>query len=696
MKTFLISLLMVFVLSYSSYCQQGWYSINTGISSHFHDIQFTSQNTGYIVGWSSKILKTTNSGDNWVQLSQGFTGDFQSVYFINDNTGWVIGGAGVIIKTTDGGLSWVSQYSGTSSILYSISFIDVNNGFIVGDGGYIRKTTNSGGTWVAQSLGTSAALTSIKFVDTNTGFIVGDGGRIYKTTNSGLSWYALQSGVSNNIGKAFFLNLNTGWVPGTNGIILKTTNGGTNWSINNSPSINWNMACYFVDANTGWVAGENGVIIKSTDGGITWSSQITGTTNNFRSNFFLNSNTGFAVGFNSTLLKTTNGGIGALSTPVLVSPANYSLNLPLTPTLVWNSVANATSYTYQVSTTSIFNNIVDSGTITSTQKTIASGKLNQAYTYFWRVCAKNSSETSNWSTVWYFSTTAGPNAPLLISPTHLSTNIPLTPTLTWTTVSGATTYLVQISSNSSFTTIIDSITSPSNQRIVPSGKLNLSSTYYWRVRANNSITYGPWSEVWIFNTAGLPEVPALVSPPNGALAVVKTPLMNWNDASNATSYTIQISTVSNFIVMSDSATVTASQYQVPTGKLFDWVTYFWRVRSNNNYGTSNWSTVWMFTVYPNGISSLGADIPKDYKLHGNYPNPFNPSTKIQFDVPKASDVKLIIYDASGREIERMYDGGMPAGKFVFTWNASKYSSGIYFARLITKEYSDIKRMILLK
>ena len=687
---------MVFALSYSSYCQQGWYPINTGVSSHFHDIQFTSQNTGYIVGWSSIILKTTNTGNNWIQLSQGFTGDYQTVYFLNDNTGWVIGGAGVIIKTTDGGLSWVSQYSGTSSILYSINFIDENNGFMVGSGGYMRKTTNSGGSWITQSLGTTAALTSLKFVDYNTGFIVGDGGRIYKTTNSGLSWFALQSGVTNNIGKAFFLNPNTGWIPGTNGIILKTTNGGTNWSINNSPSINWNMACYFVDANTGWVAGENGVIIKSTDGGITWSSQITGTTNNFRSNYFLNSNTGFSVGFNSTLLKTTNGGIGPLSTPVLVSPPNNSLNLPLTPTLVWNSVANATSYTYQVSTTSIFNNIVDSGTISSTQKTIASGKLTQAYTYFWRVCAKNSNETSNWSTVWYFATTAGPNAPLLISPAHLSTNIPLTPTLTWTTVSGATTYLIQIASNSGFTTIVDSITSFTSERIVPSGKLSMSSIYYWRVRAYNNITYGPWSEVWSFTTAGLPAVPVLVSPPNGALGVVKTPLMNWNDASNATSYTIQISTLSNFVVITDSATVLTSQYQVPSGKLFDWVTYFWRVKSNNSYGSSSWSSVWMFTVYPEHIGSIGGDIPKEYKLYSNYPNPFNPSTKIRFDIPKLSNINLIVYDALGREVERLHQGNIPAGKFEFIWNASGYSSGVYYARLVSSDFSDIKRMVLIK
>ncbi len=696
MKAIFFSLLLVFIQFGSSFSQQGWYPINTGVSSQFHDIQFTSQNTGYIVGWSSKILKTTNTGDNWTQLSQGFTGDYQTVFFINDNTGWVIGGAGVIIKTTDGGSSWVSQYSGTSSILYSISFVDVNNGFMVGGGGYIRKTTNSGGTWIAQSLGTSAALTSIKFVDYNTGFIVGDGGRIYKTTNSGLSWFALQSGVSNNIGKAFFLNPNTGWVPGTSGIILKTTNGGTNWSINNSPSINWNMACYFVDANTGWVAGENGVIIKSTDGGITWSSQITGTTNNFRSNFFLNSNTGFAVGFNSTVLKTTNGGIAALATPVLVSPANNSLNLPLTPTLVWNSVVNATSYIYQVSTTSIFNNIVDSGTVTSTQKTIASGKLNQAYTYFWRVCAKNGSGTSNWSTVWYFSTTAGPNAPFLLSPANLSTNIPLTPTLTWSVVSGATTYLIQIASNSGFTTIVDSITSPTSQRIVPAGKLNMSSTYYWRVRAYNSITFGPWSEVWSFSTAGLPAVPVLVSPPNGALAVQKTPLMDWNDVSTASSYTLQISTVSNFVVITDSATVTSSQYQVPSGKLFDWVTYFWRVKSNNAYGSSNWTAVWMFTVYPDFVNMISGEIPNSFKLHGNYPNPFNPTTKIRFDVPRLSDVKLIVYDALGREIERLHQGNIPAGKYEFTWNAEKQSSGIYYARLISKDYNEIKRMVLLK
>ena len=80
----------------------------------------------------------------------------------------------------------------------------------------------------------------------------------------------------------------------------------------------------------------------------------------------------------------------------------------------------------------------------------------------------------------------------------------------------------------------------------------------------------------------------------------------------------------------------------------------------------------------------------------NYTNPFNPETKIRFDVPRLSDVKLIVYDALGREIERLHQGNIPAGKYEFTWNAEKQSSGIYYARLISKDYNEIKRMVLLK
>ncbi|MCE1164878.1 MAG: YCF48-related protein [Bacteroidetes bacterium] len=691
---FIVSFLL---LAGSIYAQSGWVQQYTGTSNHILSLAFPNANTGFACGWSGTSLKTTNGGSNWVNAGAPIY-DYQSTFFVDVNTGWMVGHGGAIVKTTNSGISWITQTSGVYVYLMLVNFVDANTGYIAGYSGTVLKTTNGGTSWISQNSGVTVNLLSVKFLDANTGYITGDNSTIIKTTNGGSTWTSLVYGIYNNLGKVAFPNVNTGWVPGTNGLVYKTTNGGNIWTVQGSGNPNYFVSANFLNTSTGYISGAGGSVIKTTNGGTNYVTQTTPTTNELHWIYFINSETGWSCGYYGTIIKTTSGGnpVFTPDAPVLISPVNNSVNQPLMPTLTWNASTYATTYTYQVSTTSVFNNIIDSGTISSTQHIVGNGKLSSGYTYFWRVCANNSYGSSSWSTIWNFSTSVGPDAPNLISPANGSNNVSLTPTLTWSSVSGAVSYLVEISTNSDFTGITDSITTLATQRIVPAGKLSISSTYYWRVRANNNITYGPWSVVWNFSTMGLPSIPVLITPPNGALAVIKTPLMDWNNSANATTYTIQVSTISTFMVITDSATVTTSQYQVPSGKLFDWVTYFWRVKANNSYGSSNWSSVWMFTVYPDFVNAIGGGIPSEFKLYGNYPNPFNPSTKIRFDVPKLSNIKLIIYDALGREVDKLHQGNIPAGRFEYTWNAGKFSSGIYYARLIADEYSDIKRMVLIK
>jgi hypothetical protein len=101
------------------------------------------------------------------------------------------------------------------------------------------------------------------------------------------------------------------------------------------------------------------------------------------------------------------------------------------------------------------------------------------------------------------------------------------------------------------------------------------------------------------------------------------------------------------------------------------------------------------------IQTNTAETPRVYNLYQNYPNPFNPSTKIRFDViagnnGHSSAIRLIIYDVMGREIETLINGTMNPGTYEIQWNASKYSSGVYFYELSAGDYSSIKKLVLLK
>jgi predicted esterase len=89
-------------------------------------------------------------------------------------------------------------------------------------------------------------------------------------------------------------------------------------------------------------------------------------------------------------------------------------------------------------------------------------------------------------------------------------------------------------------------------------------------------------------------------------------------------------------------------------------------------------------------------LPEEYVLFQNYPNPFNPTTNIKYDLPKNSFVKLVVYDALGREVEILVNEKQSPGNYEATFNASQNPSGVYFYRLTTDGFSETKRMILIK
>ncbi|MFQ6007665.1 MAG: T9SS type A sorting domain-containing protein [Candidatus Zixiibacteriota bacterium] len=89
-------------------------------------------------------------------------------------------------------------------------------------------------------------------------------------------------------------------------------------------------------------------------------------------------------------------------------------------------------------------------------------------------------------------------------------------------------------------------------------------------------------------------------------------------------------------------------------------------------------------------------LPKDYALKQNYPNPFNPTTEIAFDLPEPAHVKLTIYNVLGQTVETLMERDMEAGSHTVTWDARKNASGVYFYRITTNNFTDTKKMLLLK
>lgn len=97
-----------------------------------------------------------------------------------------------------------------------------------------------------------------------------------------------------------------------------------------------------------------------------------------------------------------------------------------------------------------------------------------------------------------------------------------------------------------------------------------------------------------------------------------------------------------------------------------------------------------------GVENNTNIIPKEFKLYQNYPNPFNPTTKIKFEIPRKSNVTITVFDALGRRITQLMNGEKAPGVYDVEFDASKYSSGIFFYKLSAANFVQVRKMVLLR
>jgi plastocyanin len=121
-------------------------------------------------------------------------------------------------------------------------------------------------------------------------------------------------------------------------------------------------------------------------------------------------------------------------------------------------------------------------------------------------------------------------------------------------------------------------------------------------------------------------------------------------------------------------------------------------------GTYNFQCNFHFTIgmtgvilaNPIGIIPISNNIPAKFSLYQNYPNPFNPSTNIKFDLPKKSQVQIDIFDAKGSKVSSLVNDVLEAGTYSIDWDASHNASGVYYYKVSAGQFSESKKMILLK
>jgi PKD repeat protein len=136
------------------------------------------------------------------------------------------------------------------------------------------------------------------------------------------------------------------------------------------------------------------------------------------------------------------------------------------------------------------------------------------------------------------------------------------------------------------------------------------------------------------------------------------------------------------------------------GTTGDSVRCSWRALAYNGVDSLTSNTFLITLVRSTiGIQVISTEIPGRFELYSNYPNPFNPVTKIRFDVPNFNGegiVNITVYDILGKQTAVLVNKHLKAGKYETDWDASHFPSGIYFYRITTGDFTQTRKMILVK
>lgn len=484
-------------------------------------------------------------------------------------------------------------------------------------------------------------------------------------------WVMQTSPAAQELHDVFFVNQNTGWAVGrfnAGGMIIKTTNGGSNW-FTQFNAANELLSSHFINDNTGWACGIGGLLLKTSNAGVNWSSAIVG-----------------GSGISLTSVYISNIGVGYIGASN--GKAYFTPNFGNT----WQeqSVTN-NNPVRDIMQINIFGYCIGSFVPDNKVYGALSG-INQAWGSLFIIPEVEPRDlwiTEDIGNIFF----------IVGDGTKLGRGLGGN----WSiiTMPAANLYCVQFTDNQTGYVcgengaVLKSINSGFNWVFQQSNTTNrlrdlhfIDALTGWAVGDNGAI---------IKTTTGgetAPRAPINLT----AFGVSSSQInLNWIDSSNnELRFKIERSTNAgaNWLLI-DSVAANVVSYN-NTGLTPNTI-YHYRIYAVNAAGNSPFSNTAFDTTFAvTGISQENGEIPKEYMLFSNYPNPFNPATSIKFAIPERSFVKITIYDLLGREVERLFQENLDAGNYKLNWIASAYSSGVYFYRIEAGEFSDIKKMMLVK
>jgi len=382
---------------------------------------------------------------------------------------------------------------------------------------------------------------------------------------------------------------------------------------------------------------------------------------------------------------TLSNGTSYFGRTSLIYPQDLQTGLDTITTFRWHIVPEGEKYFFQLSTDAAFTNIVASDSTTDTVKTISG--LLEGKRYYWHVQVKNiAGSFGPFSDIWNFSTFIPlPTAPQLVDASP-NPNLARYYIFMWKKANYADQYIIQLSHGETFSTILKTDSTTSDTVITLTG-FTEGRNEYWRVKAKNIAGSSPWSDSSL--------VTKLLAPTNLVLqqSASNEITLTWVDHSTKElGYVIERkqSPQPTFTLL-DTLKGIGNQYVDSNVELAQ--TYTYRTKAYNNITESDYSDEVSLTV--TGITEE-TGLPTEFSMSQNYPNPFNPTTKIKIALPQAVLTKLIVYDLLGREVQILINKELEAGYHEINFDASHLTNGVYFYRIQAGNFTETKKLLLLK
>ncbi|MCE1164215.1 MAG: T9SS type A sorting domain-containing protein [Bacteroidetes bacterium] len=650
--------------------------------------------------YGNGIFKTTNGGASWTQVATvaqvGNKCSYMAIDPSNSDIVYMAGNNG-LFKSTNAGANWTNTNAGTN---VNCIIIDKNNTSVIystvggTNSGAIRKSTDGGSTWTTLSGGlpTSMGRIQLAVAESNTDYIYASISNssgalvgLYQSTNAGANWTSKATTPNYLSSQGWYDNSVTVKPTDPNFVVVGgldvyvSTTGGSSlvqrsqWA--STSSGNFCHADIHRLAYNGSVlyCCSDGGVYKSTNDGQNWTDlNRTISTLQFQSADYDPTNVLYLQGGTQDNNKetSTNGGTNWIQRST--GDGGYTIIDPVNTSYVYGQYVNGSIQRSNNRGTS-FTNITPSGSsgglfynpyemAPGDHNTIVFGRAD-----IWKTTnAQTATTSSGWTQIATTSVVGGSVSAIGISSTNTGKIYIGTSNgrILVTTNNGA-----NWSVSTGYQYVSDFVVDYADDDICyatfgGSGTLRVAKTTNGGVNWNNISANLPNIAI---NSAVLRTVPPRMLFVGTDLGVFQTTNegVNWIDFNSG----------------------------LPVCEIYD-------MKYKQNAGIVLAAThgrgCWTFDLN----SILGIDpygqIPEKYNLSQNFPNPFNPETNIEFDLPQYGMTRLEVYDISGKLIDKIVDQNLNAGHYRVQWRASKFASGTYVYRLQSGSYTATGKMVVVK